>query len=270
MANKIILRDELVKSLSAEVGLTQTRTKQLIAALEDILSDQLKTKGRVRIANFGTFYKRTRPSRVIKTVRERTPKIILEKEAIKFIAAIEFKQKLLGKKPRQAAVVVEKITAAPEAPQTQEIIAAAQPIVAKVDGADEAPSADQQIKIHVEQPKAAEGQKSSPIKKFKFPALSIYSRVEKEKIEKEIKERLLKLAQTAQIKPQLSQTEIAHFEKIFANFIKHAQTVGASTLDFSLSHDKPEKLHQTTIWAGRPRLSLGICLQYCFAILYGK
>jgi len=91
----IVLRDQIVKKLSKDFSISQARSKVMVEMLESIIAHELKTKSRIKIANFGTFVVKTRASRTVKTVREQKTKIILEQEVIRFIAAEQFKNQLM-------------------------------------------------------------------------------------------------------------------------------------------------------------------------------
>jgi nucleoid DNA-binding protein len=96
-------------------------------------------------------------------------------------------------------------------------------------------------------------------KKIFFSPLSIYSRIERAKVETKIANRLVKLAKS--IKPQIDQVEKLHsiktHEKVFANFVMQAIKLKVKSLDFSLSDTPPNLSDQTILCAGRPRICLG-------------
>lgn len=96
-------------------------------------------------------------------------------------------------------------------------------------------------------------------KKIFFSPLSIYSRIERAKVETKIANRLVKLAKS--IKPQIDQVEKLHLikthEKVFANFVMQAIKLKVKSLDFSLSDTPPNLSDQTILCAGRPRICLG-------------
>ncbi len=93
----IVLRDQIVRKISKDLSISQARSKTMVEALESIIASELKVKSRIKIAHFGTFVVKTRASRTVKTVREQKTKIILQQEVVRFIAADQFKNQLMGK-----------------------------------------------------------------------------------------------------------------------------------------------------------------------------
>lgn len=342
MSKNIVLRDQIARDLSKELDISLVKSKMLILKLESIIAYELKSKSRIKIAHFGTFVIKTRASRTVKTVREQKTKIILEQEAIRFIAAEQFKSLLMCKpdstnfkkiEPARPAETKsenssEKISISVTKPsepdnaqvQNEEIPVkfvahekSAETIKIPLEETPE-PKKNESTKIipiitqeksPVEittKPKTSEPAKTAPtpirqpepiskprivqltepvthpavshaktnpippakktvrpVEKIKFSPLSIYSRIERAKVETEIADRLVKLAKTleSQKNEKSDDREIKIAEKIFANFISKASKLHVKSLDFSISAKKPSKSDQTAICAGKPRVCLG-------------
>ncbi len=57
-------KNELIKGVSAEAGLTQKEAKQALSAIASIIKDSLKNGQEVKIAGFGKFGVKHRASRI--------------------------------------------------------------------------------------------------------------------------------------------------------------------------------------------------------------
>lgn len=278
----IVLRDQIVRKISKDLSISQARSKTMVEALESIIASELKVKSRIKIAHFGTFVVKTRASRTVKTVREQKTKIILQQEVIRFIAANQFKDQLMGKVSTNRSPNVQSIDEKISINiQTKENQAETSEVLAK-----QTPKHQESTKIiPVQRPKPeakAVAQTAlfkpktttcqpphqlkpqiektvKPTKKIAFSPLSIYSRIERAKVESEIANRLIKLAKS--LNPQTNKIETPYMakthEKVFASFIAQATKLKVKSLDFSLPETRPDKIDQTVLCAGRPRIRLG-------------
>lgn len=243
--SKSILRQALVKEIAPELKLSGAKTRSLVLAVENIVANEIKDKGRVQITRFGTFYKRTRPSRVIKTVRGQKSKLLLEKEALKFIASKDFKDVLLNKTRKKPKP--KKLSETSSANESTFIpIKINGQIVKKI-----SEKAAQQIEENIEKIITLK-----PTQKIKLPPLAIHTRVEKDKIVSSIKKRIAAAAR-ANAKSTPLKKELSAAEKIFSRFVRQTARLDKKCMDFSIPCQKANPMEKTTIFAGRPRIIIG-------------
>jgi len=226
-----INKEQIARSIARELKLPISKAIALACDIEVEILRELKTKGRVKLTNFGTFYLGIRSSRTIKQITSKKPRLLLESQSIKFKPAQIFKDLLVGIK-RQELREEEKTV--PEArgvisvPDTRYLI---------------------------------------PDTRYRLPnfkPLAIMPRVEKEKIRKKIFERMLKIAQafppetakeaslTLPTRKILQQTPEG---RLFGALIRRIITLGKDSFYLNLS-SKPE----TQIYFDRPKKLLARAL----------
>lgn len=120
---KIVNRDNLVKELAPTLGLSLAKTKTSLIALEKIIIQDLKTKNRVTITGFGTFYLRERKSRTIKQIKTKQNRLLLERKAVKFKAAKTLKELLYKGLVKEVPIVKEglKLEIKTESPKIEPV-----------------------------------------------------------------------------------------------------------------------------------------------------
>lgn len=106
---KIVNRDNLAKELAPTLGLSLAKTKVCLITLEKIIIQDLKTKSRVTITDFGTFYLRERKSRTIKQIKTKQNRLLLERKAVKFKAAKTMKELLYKGLPEEPTLVKDEV-----------------------------------------------------------------------------------------------------------------------------------------------------------------
>ena len=88
---KSLNRPEIAKRFAKDFNLTYKQTEAILEETEKSIFNFLKERDQVRIHGFGTFYIATFKSHVIKQIRTKTPRIILEQKGIKFRPSPIFK-----------------------------------------------------------------------------------------------------------------------------------------------------------------------------------
>ena len=219
MAKTYINKEDIVRAIAPNAGLTQTKAAKIIDEVESEIIFGLKTKGQVKIFGFGTFYFLKRASRTIKLVRSKSTRLLLERNELKFRASKFFKNELLGipNFPKREARV----------PKTEE--------------------AETQIPVDVIQ---------TPKSPFKFRPVAILPRVDREQIKKKILERMLGLAGRPEMAKSALEIDLPTAvnlsktmeDKVFASILRQAIKNNFGSIHFTLG-DAPS----VEISSGRPR-----------------
>ncbi len=190
---------------------------------ERVLCRMLNEREQVRIHGFGTFYVTTIKSHVIKQIRTKTPRIILEQKSVKFRPSPTFKDAIYERVRKPKGL---KLESTQSKPQENEIKIA--PVKAEV------------------KPEA----KVTPKPTIEFKPASFHPRVEKETMKKKILERWLASARLNK-KEDKTPGEIAREALIVGNLLNQIKKAGYSSVNFTYSSDKV-----VNIYAGRPRRQL--------------
>ena len=225
-------RTQIAKKIGDQVSLPASRVRRILLETDEAISDLLKERGRVKLNGFGAFYILDRKSRIIKQIGTKTPRLLLNSREIKFKSVPDFKATLAGKSLEQIKEYnlglreKEKIAKS----QTKSIVNDAN-------------------KVQIKQP-------PKNTVRVNFKTLSILPRVKKEKIEKQIHERILKVAKKQRSAQENQDATVKKIQtpegRIFLSLIKQLQILEMDSFNFSLS-DK-EKID---IYYSKPRKILG-------------
>ncbi|MCX6810039.1 MAG: HU family DNA-binding protein [Candidatus Berkelbacteria bacterium] len=224
----------MAKKIGGQVNLPMSRVRNILLEADVAICDLLKERGRVTLNGFGNFYIIERKSRIIKQIGTKTPRLLLNSREIKFKSMPDFKATLAGRSPEQIR----------------------QQNFEQRQKEKEAKTKISHIKVKdVSIPITAEKPQKSTVK-LNFKTLSILPRVQKEKIELQIRERILKVARKQKEANKNQNGAAKKIQtpdgKIFVSLIKKLAMLGADNFCFSLGEN--EKID---IYYSRPRKSLG-------------
>jgi len=245
MKGESINKDDLALELARELELPKVRARELIAAIEEEIITGLKRAERVQLKDFGTFYILNRKSRRISQIRTGQSRLLLERRALKFRAAEEFKNTLAGRAPRQGA----RFAAAP-ARRARQAVKRAAP-TPKLE--------PKTVPIHRLKPAAAPPTAPAPQKKhrpFNFQKPLIVARHNRETIRRKIAKRLIELAKKSKVpaSPAVSHPHnlgLTPEGTLFAALIQKTKLSGIDAIHFDVSDAE-----KTTIFHSRPRAVL--------------
>lgn len=229
---KSINRPDLAKRFAKDLGITYKQTEEIMEETERVLRRMLNEREQVRIHGFGTFYVTTIRSHVIKQIRTKTPRIVLEQRSVKFRPSPIFKDQIYDRSPKP------KTTAKPAEAREQ----------VKVEIKPEIKIETPKIKREEIKPPVTPAKPPTPTVQFK--PVAIHPRVEKEKIKNKILERWLNLARRSKQEGQ-TPSEIAREALIVGGLLKQIKKAGYESVSFTYSQDK-----YINIYAGKPRRQL--------------
>jgi nucleoid DNA-binding protein len=120
-----IYKDDLAKEIGEKIGKPATKTKKLISYFEELIASELKSKDRVKLQNFGTFYLIHQRSRHIIQIRTKQRRILIGTTLIKFKPSLKVKQRLSARDEDEVLKIVTGSIPKPpqvssEVPQTVE------------------------------------------------------------------------------------------------------------------------------------------------------
>lgn len=218
---KSVSRVDLVKRMAKDLGLTIKQTQEIAEASEQALLEFLLEREQVRIHEFGTFYRATIKSHVIKQIGTKTPRIILDQQTLKFRPSPLLKDAVYGRirKPRVQT---------PAADKDSEVT------IKRFTG--KSGNVAINYKPTPEKPKA----------NIAFKPFHFMPRVEKEDIQQKIKERWLTLAKGKT--DEYPQYQIAREAEIFTKLLLRIKNSGVMAVDFTF-----DKSPDIKIYAGKPR-----------------
>jgi nucleoid DNA-binding protein len=222
---KSISRDDIVDDIAGEFSYPKVKLKEIILSLEDIIVDDLRTKSRVRVNDFGTFYIRDRKSRMIKSVSTKRNKLLLERREIKFYASDGFRASLNGVHSVDKAKIVEK----PRPEQKVEVL-----------------NVKSQIKV---------APPTHYRETIKLPPLKYKPPADKERVKKAIQEKILALAsRNIPQMPEQTAKLATSAENAFRALYRQALVADQRSIDFSYD---PTREGPIDIYCGRPRKRIG-------------
>ncbi len=229
MADQTLNREQIIGQIAQELQIARSKVRKIILESEDEILQSLKAAGKVRLDHFGTLYVLNRKSRMIKQVRTKRTRLLLEQKTVRFRSGVELKSTLTGK-----AIPRPKPKAVPSQSEKS------------------ASSKEQVIPVKKTASSETAERKPSAFKPFKFKPLRIYQKAEREKVREVIIKKFLHLAKQSengdvarQLRPNL---ESYPEGKLFGAIFKTIVTDGAQGLSFSL--DKEEKVE---IFQVKPR-----------------
>ena len=89
-----LTKKDIINSLYLQIGYPKKVTENILEDLFDIIFDELKKNGKVKITNFGTFTVRKKNSRIGRNPKTKEIKTISERNVILFKPSNEFKIKI--------------------------------------------------------------------------------------------------------------------------------------------------------------------------------
>ena len=89
-----LTKKDIINSLYLQIGYPKKVTENILEDLFDIIFDELKKNGKVKITNFGTFTVRKKNSRIGRNPKTKEIKTISERKVILFKPSNEFKKKI--------------------------------------------------------------------------------------------------------------------------------------------------------------------------------
>ena len=89
-----LTKKDIINSLYLQIGYSKNVTENILEDLFNIIFDELKKNGKVKISNFGTFTVRKKKSRIGRNPKTKEIKTISERNVILFKPSKEFKKKI--------------------------------------------------------------------------------------------------------------------------------------------------------------------------------
>ena len=89
-----LTKKDIINSLYLQIGYPKKVTENVLEDLFNIIFDELKKNGKVKITNFGTFTVRKKNSRIGRNPKTKEIKTISERNVILFKPSSEFKKKI--------------------------------------------------------------------------------------------------------------------------------------------------------------------------------
>jgi DNA-binding protein HU-beta len=93
-------KEDLVKQVSSETGLTQADVKSVLDSTFGAIRKDVASGGRVHLPEIGSWNKKVRPARKGRDPRGGGEIMIAEKAVVKFTASKEFRELTEGKKTK--------------------------------------------------------------------------------------------------------------------------------------------------------------------------
>jgi|GEM_PF-2380137 len=225
MADQTLNREQIIGQVADEAQIPRSKVRKIILEVEDEILQSLKAAGKVRLDHFGTLYVLNRKSRMIKQVRTKSARLLLEQKTVRFRSSPELKNILTGK---AIARPKPKITE----PKSEKPVTQREQIV--------------EIK-KTASPETAE-KKPAALKPFKFKPLRIYQKAEREKVREIIIRKFLHLAKQSesgaaskQLRPYL---ESYPEGKLFGAIFKTITADNIQGLSFSLDKEESVDIFQ--------------------------
>ncbi len=89
-----LTKKDIINSLYLQIGYPKKVTENVLEDLFNIIFDELKKNGKVKITNFGTFTVRKKNSRIGRNPKTKEIKTMSERNVILFKPSNEFKKKI--------------------------------------------------------------------------------------------------------------------------------------------------------------------------------
>ena len=89
-----LTKKDLVNSIYMQLGFSKKLIENIIEDIFEILLENLKTKGKVKISNFGTFILRYKKSRIGRNPKTKKMSVISERNVILFKPSKYLKNKI--------------------------------------------------------------------------------------------------------------------------------------------------------------------------------
>ena len=94
MYKKNTNRRELAKKIYQKIGFSKIISENIVNDIFYILASHLKKNNKIKIASFGTFYKRKKKERIGRNPKTKEEKIISSRYVVTFKASKQFKDKI--------------------------------------------------------------------------------------------------------------------------------------------------------------------------------
>jgi len=214
MQKTFVNREHIARSISQQTKLPIAQTTKVLEAIEEEIVELLKAKGKVTLNGFASFYIVERKSRMIRQIRTKKPQLLLPRKVIKLRGVPNFKKFLASRNANRKSPALSTKKPPVKIKKTENII-------------------------------------KKPASPLELPPLKIFPPIEKEKIQKKIRERLYHLAQKlsreeTKPKPVTQPPE----KQVFIALIKQIKKDGIENLRFSLNekefvdifYSRPQKL----------------------------
>ena len=89
-----LTKKEIINSIYMQLGYSKNLIENIIEDIFDILLENLKEKGKVKISNFGTFILRHKKSRIGRNPKTKKEAIISERNVVLFKPSKSLKNKI--------------------------------------------------------------------------------------------------------------------------------------------------------------------------------
>tara|TARA_Y100000590_G_C15507730_1_gene934193 strand:- start:150 stop:443 length:294 start_codon:yes stop_codon:yes gene_type:complete len=89
-----LTKKEIINSIYMQLGYSKNLIENIIKDIFDILLENLKEKGKVKISNFGTFILRHKKSRIGRNPKTKKEAIISERNVVLFKPSKSLKNKI--------------------------------------------------------------------------------------------------------------------------------------------------------------------------------
>lgn len=257
-----LYHNDLAKEVGAKINKPATKTKRLILCFEELIASELKSKERVKLQNFGTFYLIHQNSRHIIQIRTKQRRILIGTTLVKFRPSQKVKKIIGGRDKEEIVKIAQGQTAKSVKLNIESPISApklADIKTAPTEQAQEIPIASREkketaIKIKVET-SSPETPRSQPDTE-ETPTKKEYERVDGDKIRAEIKRRLLAIKSSSRNSDEILFShhilETSLGGKVFALAFKRIAALGEKTLGFYIVDEKDF----CQIYFGKPRKKL--------------
>ena len=86
-----LTKKDLINSIYMQIGFSKTISENLIDDFLTILIDNLRNEKKLKLSKFGTFFIRSKKSRIGRNPKTKEKKIISDRDVVLFKASKEFK-----------------------------------------------------------------------------------------------------------------------------------------------------------------------------------
>lgn len=251
-----LYHNDLAKIVGQKIGKPATKTKRLIICLEEIIASELKSKQRVKLQNFGTFYLIHQDSRHIIQIRTKQRRILIGTTLIKFRPSQKVKKKITASDEEVVLKTIEQ-----QFPKPTKLDISAPPSSAET--AIDMPVNDKPLEIPIKikasnkssieiSPTELNGKGEQPDNAQKEE----YEKVDPEKIKDEIRKRLMAVAKRNRTSDEILFShhilETSPGGKLFALAFKRVMALGEKTINFYIFEGEDN----CQLYFGKPRKKL--------------
>lgn len=251
-----LYKDDLAKLIAPQIGKPATKAKRLIKVFEEIIAGELKSKDRVKLQNFGTFYLIHQQSRHIIQIRTKQRRILVGTTIIKFRPSVKVKKRINGRNEEEILKIIQSPAVGPitvdiDKPQPQ--IAPVQQVdlaTDKQEGENIPIAKPDNKKVEIKVETGSNETESAPA------APKTYERVDTEKVRAEILRRIqgVKIDETKSDEILFSHhiLETTGAGRLIESALKRVVRLGSLSLNFYILASSPS----CNIFFGKPRKRL--------------